>query len=108
MTSLTSPKILSRIVQNTLETAKDITIDSETKLNFTALATQTEGYSALDLQDLVARAIHQVAIRAASNNSDSVTKLFITKYFPSNQVFHRQNSLLLILPLLKLITFPIH
>ncbi|KAF9453962.1 AAA-domain-containing protein [Macrolepiota fuliginosa MF-IS2] len=61
--------ILSRITQSTLETAKDITIDSENPLNFTALATQTEGYSALDLQDLVARAIHQVVMRAVQNDS---------------------------------------
>ncbi|KXN87354.1 Peroxisome biosynthesis protein PAS1 [Leucoagaricus sp. SymC.cos] len=63
--------ILSRIVQNTLETAKDIKVDPDTPLNFTALATQTEGYSALDLQDLVARAIHQVAMRAVQNNSST-------------------------------------
>ncbi|KAJ3562418.1 hypothetical protein NP233_g9586 [Leucocoprinus birnbaumii] len=62
--------ILSRIVESTLETANDITMDSETPLNFTALATQTEGYSALDLQDLVARAIHQVAMRAALSQSE--------------------------------------
>lgn len=61
-------QILSHIVQNVLETAKDITVDPDTPLNFTSLATQTEGYSALDLQDLVARAIHQVAMRAAEND----------------------------------------
>ncbi|KAF8893894.1 P-loop containing nucleoside triphosphate hydrolase protein [Infundibulicybe gibba] len=39
--------------------------DPDSPLNFTALATQTEGYSATDLKDFVARAIHQVASRSA-------------------------------------------
>ncbi|KAF5351610.1 hypothetical protein D9756_007497 [Leucocoprinus leucothites] len=71
--------ILSRIVQKTLEIATDITVDSQTSLNFTALATQTEGFSALDLQDLVARAIHQVAMRVAQSNSQT-TKLTATDF----------------------------
>ncbi|KAF8995495.1 P-loop containing nucleoside triphosphate hydrolase protein [Cyathus striatus] len=58
--------ILKRIVEDRLVVANDITQDPDKPLNFTALATQTEGYSATDLQDLVARAVHQVAIRAAS------------------------------------------
>jgi peroxin-1 len=66
---LTFHQILYRIVESTLETAADITIDSETPLNFIALATQTEGYSALDLQDLVSRAIHQVAMRSAQSGA---------------------------------------
>lgn len=45
--------------------APDIKQDPDSPLNFTALATQTEGYSATDLQDLVARAMHQAAIRSA-------------------------------------------
>ena len=36
-------------------------------MNFTALATQTEGYSATDLKDLVARAVHRAAIRVAKH-----------------------------------------
>ena len=35
-------------------------------INFSALSTQTEGYSASDLKDLVARAIHQVAMKASN------------------------------------------
>ncbi|KAJ2931208.1 hypothetical protein H1R20_g5824, partial [Candolleomyces eurysporus] len=50
-------EILSRIVKDRLDVAGDIR--QSDNLNFTALATQTEGYSASDLQDLVSRAIHQ-------------------------------------------------
>ncbi|KAF8070403.1 P-loop containing nucleoside triphosphate hydrolase protein [Lyophyllum atratum] len=58
--------IIESIVGERLTTAGDIQRDPESPLNYAALAMQTEGYSATDLQDLVARAIHQVAIRAAS------------------------------------------
>ncbi|KAF4598456.1 Peroxisome biosynthesis protein pex1 [Pleurotus pulmonarius] len=58
--------ILSRIVEQRLKTAVNLRQDPEAMLNFTSLATQTEGYSATDLQDLVARAMHRVAIRAAT------------------------------------------
>ena len=44
--------------------ASDITQDPTAPLNYTALATQTEGYSATDLKDLVARAVHRAAIRS--------------------------------------------
>ncbi|TFK23693.1 peroxisome biogenesis factor 1 [Coprinopsis marcescibilis] len=57
--------ILERITKDCLEATQDIRVSDN--LNFTALATQTEGYSASDLQDLVARAIHQVAIRMTSD-----------------------------------------
>jgi peroxin-1 len=43
-------------------------VDPESPLNYTVLATQTEGYSATDLQDLVARAVHQVAVRSADGS----------------------------------------
>ncbi|KAG5645414.1 hypothetical protein DXG03_006238 [Asterophora parasitica] len=64
--------ILESIVRDRLNTAQDIQEDEESPLNYTSLATQTEGYSATDLQDLVARAIHQVAIRAANNIQPAV------------------------------------
>ncbi|KAI0301591.1 P-loop containing nucleoside triphosphate hydrolase protein [Multifurca ochricompacta] len=47
-------QILARIVQLRLETAINLEIDAERPLNFAALATETEGYSATDLKDLVA------------------------------------------------------
>jgi peroxin-1 len=42
-------------------------MDQNSPINFIALSTQTEGYSASDLKDLVARAIHQVAMKTSSN-----------------------------------------
>jgi peroxin-1 len=48
--------------------APDIKQDAESPLNFSVLATQTEGYSAIDLQDLVAKAVHQAAIRSTEKN----------------------------------------
>ncbi|KAF8971068.1 P-loop containing nucleoside triphosphate hydrolase protein [Flammula alnicola] len=68
--------ILSRLVQDRLEVAKDITQDPESPINFTELSTQTEGYSATDLKDLVARAIHEVAMKA---NNNPAAKLELTQ-----------------------------
>ncbi|KAJ8696655.1 Peroxisome biosynthesis protein pex1 [Pleurotus ostreatus] len=70
--------ILSRIVEERLKTAVNLRQDPDAMLNFTSLATQTEGYSATDLQDLVARAMHRVALRAATD-PDSV-KLTIADF----------------------------
>ncbi|KZP10920.1 AAA-domain-containing protein [Athelia psychrophila] len=58
--------IMARIVERRLEMAPDIKADSASPLNFTSLATQTEGYSATDLHDLVARAMHQAAMRSTA------------------------------------------
>ncbi|KAJ7188574.1 P-loop containing nucleoside triphosphate hydrolase protein [Mycena filopes] len=61
-------EILARIVQERLAVARDMQVDPESPLNYAALATQTEGYSATDLQDLVARAVHQVAVRSSNGS----------------------------------------
>ncbi|KIY63560.1 AAA-domain-containing protein [Cylindrobasidium torrendii FP15055 ss-10] len=61
--------ILAQIVKERLSAAEDMDEDKETPLNYTYLATQTEGYSAIDLQDLVARATHVAAVRAATGES---------------------------------------
>ncbi|KAJ6593606.1 P-loop containing nucleoside triphosphate hydrolase protein [Mycena capillaripes] len=61
-------EILARIVQERLSVATDMQVDPESPLNYAALATQTEGYSATDLQDLVARAVHQVAVRSSDGS----------------------------------------
>ena len=63
-------RILAQIVQRRLESSGNLEVDVEKPLNFVALATETEGYSATDLQDLVARAVHQAAIRSSN---DSIT-----------------------------------
>jgi peroxin-1 len=49
-------------------------LDQNSPINFSALSTQTEGYSASDLKDLVARAIHQVAMKAI--NPEAQVSLF--------------------------------
>lgn len=61
-------QILTHIVKRRLEMAPDIQQDTEAPLNFAVLATQTEGYSATDLQDFVARAVHQAAIKSAEKS----------------------------------------
>ncbi|KAG8859203.1 Peroxisome biosynthesis protein pex1 [Serendipita sp. 411] len=42
------------------------------ELNYMAIATRTEGYSARDLEDLVNRAMHQATMRSTNERSDSV------------------------------------
>lgn len=66
-------EIISHLVRNKIQHAakgKAGTIASsssqEHDLNFVTLATLTEGYLPADLKDLVERAVHQSAIRAAS------------------------------------------
>ena len=61
-------QILAQAVRRRLETARNLEVEAEHPLNFVALATETEGYSATDLQDLVARAVHQAAVRSFGNN----------------------------------------
>jgi peroxin-1 len=50
--------------------APDIKQDANSPLNFAVLATQTEGYSATDLKDLVARAVHQAAITSTQRSAE--------------------------------------
>jgi len=49
-----------------------VVLSSDIPVNFVELATQTEGFSAADLTDLVTRAFHQLVIRALSNLSTKV------------------------------------
>ena len=62
-------QILTQIVQRRFESSRDLELDAERPLNFVALATETEGYSATDLQDLVARAVHQAAVRSSGDSA---------------------------------------
>ena len=48
----------------------DLIPDPERPANFTALATQTEGYLANDLKDLVARAVHRAAMRVVEREGE--------------------------------------
>ncbi|OBZ72980.1 Peroxisome biosynthesis protein PAS1 [Grifola frondosa] len=56
--------VLSQLVHEHMNSS-DIIQDNSAPLNFTALATQTEGYSVTDLKDFVARAVHRAAIRSS-------------------------------------------
>ncbi|KAF5388776.1 hypothetical protein D9757_005613 [Collybiopsis confluens] len=60
--------ILSKIIQDRMDNGNGLAQSAESPINFTYLATQTEGYSATDLQDLASRAIHQVSMRMANHN----------------------------------------
>lgn len=62
--------ILSQLVRGHIE-GSDLVEDQEHPVNFTALATQTEGYLANDLKDLVARAVHRAAMRVAEHEGES-------------------------------------
>ncbi|KAJ7350362.1 P-loop containing nucleoside triphosphate hydrolase protein [Mycena albidolilacea] len=76
-------EILARIVHERLSAAREMQLDTEAPLNYAHIATQTEGYSATDLQDLVARAVHQVAVRAADG---SMSPLLASTDFDAAQV----------------------
>ncbi|KAF9528481.1 P-loop containing nucleoside triphosphate hydrolase protein [Crepidotus variabilis] len=62
-------EILSKLTHDRLDGVEDVSWSSNPPVDFTELATRTEGYSATDLQDLVSRAIHQVAMRSAAKPS---------------------------------------
>ncbi len=57
------------IVKSHLD-ASDLIEDPDSPLNYTAIAMDTEGYAATDIKDLVARAVHQTAIRAAQREDE--------------------------------------
>jgi len=69
---------MARLVKDSIEESGDISQNLDLPLNFTELSTQTEGYSATDLKDLVARAIHQVAMRASSGTKVIVGSFYLT------------------------------
>lgn len=62
--------IIASIVKDRLSATQDI--DQALPLNYTFLATQTEGYSPTDLQDLVSRALHQLTMRASNDMDQDV------------------------------------
>ncbi|OJT04218.1 Peroxisome biosynthesis protein PAS1 [Trametes pubescens] len=63
-------EVLAHIVEEHTSSS-DIIQDPTAPLNYTALATQTEGYSVTDLKDLVARAVHRAAIRSSQLDNAS-------------------------------------
>ncbi|EIN06461.1 AAA-domain-containing protein [Punctularia strigosozonata HHB-11173 SS5] len=79
--------ILANVVQRRMSSAHNLSEEPSTPLNYTALATQTEGYSAIDLHDLVARAVHQATIRSQGDeDSDGALICLGMDDFASAQV----------------------
>jgi len=64
----TTRQILAGIVQAKVADSS-LQVQPKHSLNYVSFATQTEGYLATDLRDLVARAVHQATIRAAKEHS---------------------------------------
>lgn len=62
--------LAGNVSQNTLHS--DLKVDPASPLNFPAIATQTEGYLAADLADLVTLAIHKATARAVKEQSEEV------------------------------------
>ncbi|EPQ54978.1 AAA-domain-containing protein [Gloeophyllum trabeum ATCC 11539] len=78
-------EILAAQVQRRFASAGDLREDAEAPLNYTVLATQTEGYSPVDLADLVARAVHQALIRAGAT-ADAAQVTLVHADFDAAQV----------------------
>ncbi|KZV62931.1 AAA-domain-containing protein [Peniophora sp. CONT] len=63
--------ILEQSLRQRLASAQSLLLDDAQAPNALALATQTEGYSATDLRDLVGRAVHVAAARSAADSQPS-------------------------------------
>ncbi|TFY54857.1 hypothetical protein EVJ58_g8610 [Rhodofomes roseus] len=86
-------EIISQLVRERIDTS-NIVEDSSKPVNFTALATQTEGYSVTDLKDFVARAVHQAAIRCSENGEgEEASTTLIPEDFATAQVDFVPHSL---------------
>ena len=55
--------MIEKFAKNVFSDPAGIAEDPDQPLNYSALATLTEGYCVTDLKDLVARAVHQAIIR---------------------------------------------
>lgn len=60
--------MLASLIEDRLSSTQDIQEDVISPINAISLATQTDGYSPVDLKDLVDRAIHQVAVKTSNSN----------------------------------------
>lgn len=56
-------------MKHRLETTSGLEESTGVQINFTTLATLTEGYLPTDLNDLVSRAIHEAVIRCGKEDS---------------------------------------
>ena len=69
---------MSHLVQLRLQSAQNMVVDPTAPLNFAAFAAETGGYSATDLQDLVARAVHNATMRLSQDPQEEDAKVFLT------------------------------
>jgi hypothetical protein len=76
---------LKQIIKDRLAAAPSIETDEASPINYTALAVHTEGYSAPDLQDLVARAVHQAAMRCSEKPGSKVHAIEYILFFDQNR-----------------------
>lgn len=89
ITDLKCAQILATFVDDRLDSSDIIRDDG---LNFTSLATQTEGYAAMDLEDLVARAVHQAAIRASQLSPSGDVRVSSPRYFNCCNLISSKNQ----------------
>lgn len=80
-------QILSQAVCERLQSAQGLDGSPATNINFTTLATQTEGYSPTDLKDLTSVAFHQATMRLVSTkNGGPLVRIII--FCPCIQIPH--------------------
>jgi peroxin-1 len=72
------------VLRDRFARAPTIETDEESPINYAALATRTDGYSAGDLEDLVVRAIHVAATRRSEGGKDARVRVDVT-FSPSCQ-----------------------
>ncbi|VDC01539.1 unnamed protein product [Peniophora sp. CBMAI 1063] len=77
--------ILDQALNQRLASAQSLSLDDAQAPNALAIATQTEGYSATDLRDLVGRAVHVAAARAAADSNAPDTAILSMRDFAEAQ-----------------------
>ncbi|TFY68057.1 hypothetical protein EVG20_g3702 [Dentipellis fragilis] len=71
-------EILVDAVKRHMLAASNMVIDPAAPLNYTSLASETDGYFAMDLHDLVDRAVHEAAARLANESENDDAKIVLT------------------------------
>ncbi|KAH7882751.1 P-loop containing nucleoside triphosphate hydrolase protein [Phlebopus sp. FC_14] len=71
-------EILSNLVQRRCIESPSIAVDPDHAPNFAMISTHTEGYSPIDLQDLVQRAVQQAASRAFAEHGRNAKRVTLS------------------------------
>ncbi|KAA1470710.1 AAA-domain-containing protein [Dentipellis sp. KUC8613] len=71
-------EILANAVKRHMQAAPTMVIDPAAPLNYASLASETDGYLAMDLHDLVDRAVHEAAARLAAEPEHDDAKIVLT------------------------------